>query len=190
MKPWPFEDGSISAVHANHVLEHLPDPGFFMREAWRVLSVSQTSLKTPNLHIRVPYGASEHGIGDITHIRYFGPTTWACWSPGYSALTGNPQHQAGPWFGCLLCALRVDRDFRWLVKPLWRKYGLNLLSHFWGGYAEMHVKMMKLTEDQFPWWYQQSEAKYIPISRIMFEDDYHNLPPANERKFLCLDPKD
>jgi len=187
MKPWPFENESISAVHANHVLEHLPDPLFFMQEAWRVLAPSQTSLKSPNLHIRVPYGPSEYGVGDITHIRYFSPTTWACWAPGYEKMTGNPQHQNRPLFGALMVAMRVGREMRLLVKKPWRKYGLKVLPHLWGGYAEMHVKMMKLTEAQVPWWLTQAEAEFIPVSRIIFEDEYYNLPTPAERKFLCLD---
>lgn len=187
MGEWPFEDNSISAIHANHVLEHLPNPVHFMREAWRVLAPSQTRLKTPNLFIRVPYGPSEPGVGDVTHIRYFSPTTWACWSPRYYEITGNPQHKNQPMFGCLLCACRVNGNLAWMVKPWFRRWGLRFLPYIWGGYTEMFVRLMKLTDDQVEWWKAQPEDQFIVVSRIMYEDEYNHQPIPKERKYICLD---
>jgi SAM-dependent methyltransferase len=48
--PWPVDDSSVDVVYADWVVEHLPDPDVFFREAQRALRPGGIlCLRTPNL---------------------------------------------------------------------------------------------------------------------------------------------
>ena len=62
--PWPFEDNSVDAVIAHHVLEHMGEGYFhFMKELYRVCK--------PNtlIDIVVPHHRHEYFADDPTHRR-------------------------------------------------------------------------------------------------------------------------
>jgi ubiquinone/menaquinone biosynthesis C-methylase UbiE len=64
-KRWPFDDNSIEAIKASHIVEHLPDPLFTMSEAYRVLKPGCL------IEIDVP---SSNGMGafqDPTHKSFW-----------------------------------------------------------------------------------------------------------------------
>lgn len=48
----PFHDNAIDGVYAEHLIEHLDDPVFFMKELWRVCKTdSKIILKFPNFRL-------------------------------------------------------------------------------------------------------------------------------------------
>jgi hypothetical protein len=145
-QPWPFKPNSVSEVHANHVLEHLHDPNVFMREAYRVIAPSRLT----SLYLRVPYGPSEAGFGDITHVRYFTPTAFICWHPNYNELSRNRQYnvQEVP-FELHGVYRRIDPRLRWLVKPVIREVGLKIIPFLWGGYCELIVGMRPVKDGAY-----------------------------------------
>jgi predicted SAM-dependent methyltransferase len=61
---WPFEDNSVDAVIAHHVLEHMGE-GYFhvMKELYRVCEHGAM------IDIRVPHHRHDHFINDPTHRR-------------------------------------------------------------------------------------------------------------------------
>jgi len=61
--PIPFDDGSVSTIHAYHVIEHLANPIFFIKECQRVLTVGGL------INICVPHYKSEIAWHDLTHRR-------------------------------------------------------------------------------------------------------------------------
>lgn len=61
----PFPDGSVDAVLASHVLEHVTNLIPLMRELHRVLKPGG------HLCIVVPYASSDDAVEDPTHVRYF-----------------------------------------------------------------------------------------------------------------------
>lgn len=58
---WPFLDGSVSDIRAYHVLEHMDDLLWVMKEAWRVM------VPGGLLEITTPHPASEAWWSDPTH---------------------------------------------------------------------------------------------------------------------------
>lgn len=61
--PWPFEDASVTEVHASHFFEHVPQNirFKFMDELWRILTVGGTAT------FITPYYSSMRAIQDPTH---------------------------------------------------------------------------------------------------------------------------
>ena len=78
--PWPFPENSAEAVRAIHVLEHLPRPMDFFKEAHRVL--------VPNgaIILQLPYGGHRSAWWDLTHVRPWFPENFAILQPGYACL--------------------------------------------------------------------------------------------------------
>ena len=76
--PWPFEDDSVDAVVANHVLEHVgAAPEVFigiMQELYRVCRGGAT------IHIAVPHPRHDFFFDDPTHVRAITPMTLALFS--------------------------------------------------------------------------------------------------------------
>jgi len=68
--PLPFEDESIDAILASHVLEHIKNWTGLMKECHRVLRPRGV------LHIKVPEARCRAAYADPTHINYFVPETW------------------------------------------------------------------------------------------------------------------
>jgi SAM-dependent methyltransferase len=63
--PWPFGDSRFEEVHADNVLEHLPDFIAAMEEIYRI------SKPGAKIFIGVPYWNSFEAWGDPTHDRLF-----------------------------------------------------------------------------------------------------------------------
>lgn len=74
--PWPWLDGSVAEIHANHIFEHVVDPLGWMAEAHRVLQPGGL------LHIEVPHWQSHNAFTDPTHRRYCTEDTFRYWVPG------------------------------------------------------------------------------------------------------------
>jgi hypothetical protein len=106
-KQWPMKDGSVKAIHANHVLEHLRDPEPFFDEAWRV--TAEPTILGPTMFLRLPYGPSEQGIGDVTHVKMFGPTSFACFWPDWIESSHNLQYAGHPPLGPQNSSLSLGR---------------------------------------------------------------------------------
>lgn len=64
-KGLPFENEAIDEIICIHVLEHIQDLGFVMREFHRILKTSGV------LKIWVPHCFSPGAFGDSTHVRFF-----------------------------------------------------------------------------------------------------------------------
>jgi SAM-dependent methyltransferase len=48
---WPFSDGSVNMILCDWVIEHLPEPGEFFREAKRILAPGgYVCIRTTNIH--------------------------------------------------------------------------------------------------------------------------------------------
>lgn len=62
-EPWPFEDGSVTEIIANHVFEHFYDLLWVMKECHRVMASGAM------LRIAVPHQCSDGYWGDPTHVR-------------------------------------------------------------------------------------------------------------------------
>lgn len=64
-KPWPWEDGTIEAVLAHDIIEHLPDKIFTMNELHRVLC--------PGGHVEicVPTTDGPGAFQDPTHVSFW-----------------------------------------------------------------------------------------------------------------------
>lgn len=69
--PWPFETQSVTGLHCEHFIEHVPDLIAFMNEAWRVCVVG--ALFT----IIHPHWTSHRAWMDPTHIRPLPFEAWA-----------------------------------------------------------------------------------------------------------------
>lgn len=76
--PWPFSDNQFEEIHADNVLEHLPDTVKIMEELYRITSPGA------KIFIGVPYWNCCEAWGDPTHVSafteesfdFFDPTTW------------------------------------------------------------------------------------------------------------------
>lgn len=68
--PLPFEDGYFSAIYAIHLLEHVQDPIWLLREFQRVLAVGG------NLNIGLPYYNSQMHAQDLDHKTAWCEETW------------------------------------------------------------------------------------------------------------------
>jgi SAM-dependent methyltransferase len=167
---WPFPDDSVGVVTGNHVLEHLADPWAFFAEAWRVLAPS----KNCNLQLRLPYGPSGAGIGDLTHVRQWVPGSFACFQPGYHEAVFNPQHTGWRFpFSVMSIYLRIDPALRWLLKPGIRAWGLPLTRFLWGGFTEMLVGLRALKgEVDVLRWRMEHEANVVPVAYCMYQHEY------------------
>jgi hypothetical protein len=76
VSPWPWESGSVTAMRAMDVFEHVVDPVVFMNEAGRVLKPGCM------LWIRSPHWKHENAYTDPTHRRYCTERTWDYWIRG------------------------------------------------------------------------------------------------------------
>jgi len=176
--PWPFHDNEFDSVVANHTLEHLSDPWVFFKESYRVLKPSAI----PNLFLRLPAGASDDAMGDLTHIRPYMPMSFASVQLGYNDAIYNPQydHWDTP-FEIIHVLQRVNKDLRWLMKPVIRCLGMKVLPFLWNAYTEMVVTLRALkTEDDRTRFKIRNQANAIPIARFMYESEYKGRPLGPE----------
>lgn len=66
--PYPFETDSIDKVYAKHIIEHLSNPGSFIKEIYRILKRGGEALiETPHFSNYVAYSDPGHKI----HYSYF-----------------------------------------------------------------------------------------------------------------------
>jgi SAM-dependent methyltransferase len=171
-RPWPFKDNSIAFIRSNHVLEHLPDPWAFFREAWRVLIPS----KKHNMLAYLPYGASDAALSDLSHVRPWTPGSFCCFQPGYNKAVRNPQFsqwgQETP-FSVVSIYLRVNANLRWLLKPIIRRWGINALDYIWNGFIEMTVGMRAIKDhDDEVRWLVRYQPNGVPVVRYIYQHEY------------------
>lgn len=84
-EPWPWDDGSVSAIEADNLFEHLREPVRFMLECHRILAPGGT------LRIITPHMSSRASWDDPTHIRHCTEHSFDFWIPGtvhYQASNG------------------------------------------------------------------------------------------------------
>ncbi len=74
-KKLPFKDDSVSFIVINHVLEHVFDLEFLLKEIYRI---SENGAK---ISIRVPYFSHESAFSHYQHIRRFTWTTFDLFNP-------------------------------------------------------------------------------------------------------------
>lgn len=67
---FPYEESSVDEVYTSHLLEHINNFNPLMEEIYRVLKPNAKTI------IFAPYGLSEGGIRDSTHVRYLGVGTF------------------------------------------------------------------------------------------------------------------
>lgn len=79
---WPWADGTVSAIEARDVFEHVHDPIWFMTECHRILKPGGV------LHIRTPHINSPDSWTDPTHVRHCNEHSFDFWTPG------NPHYAA------------------------------------------------------------------------------------------------
>lgn len=70
---WPWEPGSVDAIEAAHIFEHLHEPVHFMVQAHRVLKPGG------RLHILTPHMSSMDSWTDPTHVRHCTEDSFAFW---------------------------------------------------------------------------------------------------------------
>ncbi len=63
--PIPFANRSIDTIHCYHMLEHVDEPLFFLKECQRVLKYGGL------MNIVVPYYTCQMAYQDITHTKFF-----------------------------------------------------------------------------------------------------------------------
>jgi len=68
--PWPWEDESISGIHASHILEHFKDQEQFIYECLRILK------KGGFLRLKVPHASNITAVGCLGHYRTYSYDTF------------------------------------------------------------------------------------------------------------------
>ena len=70
IKELPFEESSINEIYMRHVLEHIPNYDFLMKEMWRVCE------RNAKIIILVPFYSSYCMFSSPEHINFFTPETF------------------------------------------------------------------------------------------------------------------
>lgn len=73
-KKLPFKENSIDKVYMKHVLEHIPNYDFLIKELYRICK------KGAIIHILVPFYTSQNMLPNPHHINYFGYFTLDCYN--------------------------------------------------------------------------------------------------------------
>ena len=184
MSRWPFEDGGIHGAYASHVLEHLPNPQHFFREAYRVLQ------ERGMLKLRVPYGGHRSAWCDPTHLRPWYPESFAFLQPGYAATIHNPQHDA--WdapFVVEQVSCRFGAHVRRLLRlPLVRRRWLPQVALLPDALEELWIVLMAVKDPQLQaYWRQARCANAIPVRYLMYAHDWAGQPWHDGDPLTLLD---
>jgi len=79
----PFDSDSVDEVYASHVIEHLDDVFFFMREVWRVCK------KDAIVELRFPRWDRPEVAWDFAHKRIVTPVSFEMFKPGFTSVAGT-----------------------------------------------------------------------------------------------------
>ncbi len=143
--PWPYLDGTVRDIVGMHVIEHLKDPVACIAEGQRVLESGGHML------LRMPYGATDAAMFDITHQRPFYASTFFMFTPRVQDGSFNPQHEGSIWPNKFLVEeiryVISDEVSRWPLKWLWRSKLEWLRCHWQNIIAELWVKLHRLSDE-------------------------------------------
>lgn len=129
---WPWEDGSVSEIHASHFVEHLypTERIHFVNEVYRVLKQAvynnAGALVEGFATVITPHWASQRAYGDLTHI----------WPPVSEF-----------WFYYL------DKDWRAVNAPHNLDYNCNLqVSWGYNLHPEIVSRNQEFQHNAMKWW--------------------------------------
>mgnify|MGYP001606301455 CR=1 FL=1 len=172
-QPWPFPTDSALAVYGSHMLEHLPQPLAFFREAWRVLKHQHQML------LRVPYGGHRAAWWDLEHIRPWYSENFCCLQPGYAQAIGNPQHGAWAYpYGIHVAQLRVTGRFGGLMQWYWgRKWFGKWHEFFPSAIEELFVYLSPLkTRESVEKYAAANRANTVPQQFVIYKHHLERRP--------------
>lgn len=178
-KTWPFEDSSIGQIFGNHVLEHLPDPMTFFREAHRVL------IHGGRLELTMPYGISNEAIADPTHLKSWIPASFCFLQPGWDEECHNPQHDA--WkatFVIQTCMRQVHTSLRWLMKKPLRHLGIRILPFLHNAYCGLFVALVAVKDEAQAraWRKAGNYPQQVIVRDFMYRHDYQGRSLRKDEK--------
>ncbi|MDQ8022486.1 MAG: hypothetical protein REI94_11655 [Moraxellaceae bacterium] len=104
---------SVSAVHAYHFIEHVPDLDRLLAELTRVMTADAV------LDVEVPHFANPYFYSDPTHSRFFGLYTFCYLAQSRLFRRGVPQYGREPAFE--LVDVRLDFDSPFPLRGLVRR---------------------------------------------------------------------
>lgn len=73
----PFKDNSVDEILLNHIVEHIWNFEFFLKELYRI------SRKGCKIYIRTPYFSHESAFSHYQHVRRFTWTTFDLFDPNH-----------------------------------------------------------------------------------------------------------
>lgn len=184
MERWPFEDNSVTEIYSSHVLEHLPDPWAFFREAHRVLVPNGTCL------IRVPYGGHHAAWWDLTHVRPWFSENFAFLQPGYDRACGNPQHDAWQsYFAVHIVQQRVSYKLAKLLRRWWWRW--VFVKHPWLFDREIeelwaHLSALK-TPEAIQEYQKDHRAEVVSATFTAWKHHYTGSAPPTDGSNTMID---
>ena len=105
---WPWDDGSVEAIVADDILEHLPDKIHTMNEAHRVLEVGG------KLRFRVPTTDGWGAFQDPTHCSFWTPNDLLYYTEG------SPERERfGKSYGISARFSVVESEHREVTEDVW-----------------------------------------------------------------------
>ena len=125
----PFPDGTVNAVLASHILEHVAHVEFLMAEIHRVLKIGGL------LEAYVPYGHNKA----FQHIRFF----WKSSPRDIGVVEIRPMSEFPPW------KLRLNEISEWGLPFQWhlKRYLRHELN--FGLPRELNFVLEKMTREEF-----------------------------------------
>ena len=137
-RPWPFPDDSFDVIHAQDVIEHLPDTLAAFEEIHRVCAPGAT------VHVTVPHFSSANAYADPTHLRFFSHSTFDFFTetseqPHYTRAAFRVRRRALVFEGRLLGRLvwklanrsprTYEKRFAWVYPALLVSAELEAVKH-------------------------------------------------------------
>ena len=170
---WPLKENSVAMVYASHMLEHLPYPIDFFREMHRVV------VQGGEICLRLPYGATDAAMADLTHMRPWYAESFLSLQPGYGRSIGNPQHDDWPYpYGIQKIILKLSRRFRlWIRLPLIRRAFMQVIHHLQNVIDEIFVYMFPLkTPEAIESFLKDHSPRAAYVEYGMMSNDYYGQP--------------